>query len=220
MKTTERLPLPEAILRAAMPAFIDGGYDNTSMDEIAARAGTTKRTVYAHFGSKEQLFRAAIGKGVEYFHGTLPPLGTERPPAEELGAFAARLCELCTLERAVRLQRVAMAEAERFPDLGQLLHRDVIEGTERRVADYLLALAVSRQLGRQKPSPEWAMAMASMFVNVTTGTQRFAALLQSRELLPGPPGPEISPEVDRDQINRAVHLFLAGFYAELAGDFR
>ncbi len=217
MKTTGRLPLPEAILRAAIPTFIDGGYDNTSMDVIAARAGTTKRTVYAHFGNKDQLFRAAIAQAVEFFHSELPPFGTADNPAEELGKFAARLCELCTWDRSVRLQRVAMGEAERFPDLSQLLHRDVIERTERLVADYLLVVARARQPELRGCSLDWALAMASMFVNVATGAQRFAALLQASELLPGPPGQETSPLVDRNRIDLAVRVFLSGFYAELAG---
>ena len=214
MKKPTELPLPEAILLAAMQTFIDGGYDTTSMDEIAVRAGTTKRTVYAHFGNKDQLFRAAIAQGVEYFHETLPPLGDGRAPAEELGAFAARLCELCTFERAVRLQRTAMGEAARFPDLSRLLHRDVIERTELMVADYLLLVAAGYP-GIKPPPTDWARTMASLFVNMTTGGQRFAALLQTHDLIPGPPGKDVSPTIDRARIDLAVRTFLAGFHAAL-----
>jgi AcrR family transcriptional regulator len=211
-------PLREAVLRAAIPTFVDKGYENASMDEIAARAGTTKRTVYAHFGAKEQLFRAAIARAVELSHEILPPLGEGAglDPAVELEAFAIRYCALCIWERAVRLQRVAMGEADRFPDLGQHLHRDVIERTEQIVAGYLSVVAAERHPAAMPLAAGWALERASMFLNMATGAQRFAALLQVVEPIDGPPDNSVPPEVDPMRIGRAVRLFLAGLEAELA----
>jgi TetR/AcrR family transcriptional regulator of autoinduction and epiphytic fitness len=48
----------EAILRAAVAEFIDNGFEATSMDKIAATAEVSKRTVYNHFPSKDDLFAA------------------------------------------------------------------------------------------------------------------------------------------------------------------
>lgn len=50
----------QTILDAAQQAFIEDGYENTSMDRIAELAGASKRTVYNHFSSKEELFQAVI----------------------------------------------------------------------------------------------------------------------------------------------------------------
>jgi len=50
----------ESILDAAAESFIQDGYDNASMDRISERAGASKRTVYNHFRSKEDLFRAVL----------------------------------------------------------------------------------------------------------------------------------------------------------------
>lgn len=49
-----------AILDAAKRMFVMHGYDGVSMDQIAARAGVSKLTVYSHFGDKESLFVAAV----------------------------------------------------------------------------------------------------------------------------------------------------------------
>src|SRR5207244_1010955 len=46
----------QAILDAATTIFLRQGYLGTSMDEIAARAGVSKQTVYKHFADKERLF--------------------------------------------------------------------------------------------------------------------------------------------------------------------
>ncbi|WP_426141876.1 TetR/AcrR family transcriptional regulator [Pseudomonas sp. DWP3-1-2] len=46
----------EAIVLAAIAEFGDNGFEVTSMDRIAARAEVSKRTVYNHFPSKEELF--------------------------------------------------------------------------------------------------------------------------------------------------------------------
>src|SRR5207237_10643698 len=48
------------ILRGARRAFLAGGFGAVSMDAIAREAGVSKATVYAHFGSKEDLFGAVV----------------------------------------------------------------------------------------------------------------------------------------------------------------
>lgn len=47
-----------AILEAAEKLFLQRGYDNTSIDDVAKEAGFTKRTLYQYFIGKEDLFYA------------------------------------------------------------------------------------------------------------------------------------------------------------------
>src|SRR5713226_5254631 len=56
----ERVDKRSSILDAATEIFLDGGYLGTSMDEIAAKAGVAKQTVYAHFSNKRDLFIAMV----------------------------------------------------------------------------------------------------------------------------------------------------------------
>ena len=57
----------ESILAAAKRAFLAAGFGAVSMDTIAREAGVSKATVYAHFGSKEELFGAVIERECERY---------------------------------------------------------------------------------------------------------------------------------------------------------
>jgi AcrR family transcriptional regulator len=54
----------ESLLDAAASAFADGGYEATSMEEVATRAGVTRLIVYRHFDSKEDLYRSVLDRAV------------------------------------------------------------------------------------------------------------------------------------------------------------
>lgn len=55
----------ETFLSAAEKLFIQKGFENTSIDEVAKEAGLTKRTLYQYFVNKEDLFYAVALKGVK-----------------------------------------------------------------------------------------------------------------------------------------------------------
>jgi TetR/AcrR family transcriptional repressor of mexJK operon len=50
----------EAIARSALTLFASDGYERTTVDAIAAEAGVSKRTVYSHYGDKENLFLSVV----------------------------------------------------------------------------------------------------------------------------------------------------------------
>jgi AcrR family transcriptional regulator len=68
---------------AAVAAFSERGYHNASMDEIAAAAGISKPAVYAHFGSKDELYVECVARAAERFHRALEEAvrPVERPEA-------------------------------------------------------------------------------------------------------------------------------------------
>lgn len=49
-----------AILTAARELFLADGFDRTSVDAVAARAGVSKRTVYDYFGDKRTLLQSVV----------------------------------------------------------------------------------------------------------------------------------------------------------------
>lgn len=77
-----------SILEAAVLVFSEVGYGNSSMDRIAEAAGASKRTVYNHFQSKDELFRAVL----ERFNQDMRALKSfsydrGRPVEDQLGDF-------------------------------------------------------------------------------------------------------------------------------------
>lgn len=224
MKRVADLPLPQRILRGAFITFAERGYDKASMDEVAAIAGTTKRTVYAHFTNKESLFRAAIGMAVEWFLADLPRLDPAGDPEDELVRFASHFSDMSTWQRPVLLQRVVISEAARMPDLSVMMHRAVIEGAERRLAAFL----AERYNMDGDPGEECtevsdpvegtrAWSLARLFLNMTTGPQRFATLMAARTPAPAHPA-ESGAGRDDAWVRFAVRHFVRGLVTKRAGE--
>jgi AcrR family transcriptional regulator len=64
-------PSDEDMLDAASAIFAKEGFRAATMEEIAARAKSTKPTLYAHFGSKEELYRLCAERAADSLRGQL-----------------------------------------------------------------------------------------------------------------------------------------------------
>jgi AcrR family transcriptional regulator len=114
------------VLSAARGVFLEMGFERASMDEVASRAQTTKRSLYAHFESKEKLFLAVIDRQRGRFLERLKvPEAYSSRPAEALGQFCGRYIEVIIYEPSVQMLRVTMAETTRFPEAAAQ-HYDVM----------------------------------------------------------------------------------------------
>lgn len=51
---------PQELLDAALALFVERGYAATRLDDVAARAGVSKGTLYLYFENKEELFKAVV----------------------------------------------------------------------------------------------------------------------------------------------------------------
>lgn len=165
------------ILLAGKKVFFQSGYPLASVDRIAEVAGTTKRTVYDHFGSKEALFAEVIAFAGDQFVALLPSVG-DLPEAPEAGlrAFAARLADLVGAPDSLRFQRLVIAEAERQPAMGRALYDTAVLGAERALATYLEACVARGAL-----RPHDAAATARIVLDVATSAPRLRGLLAMTE---------------------------------------
>ena len=109
--------LSEHILWIAKDVFLEMGFERASMDVVASRAETSKRTLYAHFKSKKKLFLAVIElvRGLFLSRLRMPGDYSEKP-VDALVMFCGRYLEILLYEGSIRMIRVSMAETERFPE--------------------------------------------------------------------------------------------------------
>ena len=121
----------EAIVRAAVEEFRASGYEATSMDRIAEAAGVSKRTVYNHFASKDELFTAILWQLWEASQ-SLDALAYDpaRPLREQLLAFVAQKLRLLSDASFIDLSRVAMAELVHAPERARAMMDKLAEKEE------------------------------------------------------------------------------------------
>ena len=132
--------LREHILWAAKDVFLELGFERASMDVVAARAETSKRTLYAHFESKEKLFLAVVDLVRGLFLNRLRfPGDYAEQPADALALFCARYVEILLYADSVRMLRVSMAEAERFPEQAAQYYDVLFAQVHARLGAYLQA---------------------------------------------------------------------------------
>jgi AcrR family transcriptional regulator len=143
----------EAILETAAQAFMELGYERTSMAEIAARVGGSKATLYGYFPSKEDLLMQVVAHKIG---GQMEPLFAEM---QQHGADDARVVltrfgehfistlltpESVALRRLVIAQTIQEDVAERFWTHGPKKMFDAIES-------YLIASAKAGRLDAKNP---------------------------------------------------------------------
>jgi TetR/AcrR family transcriptional regulator, mexJK operon transcriptional repressor len=150
----------EAIVQAAMRLFLRDGFERTSVDAIAHEAGVSKRTIYNHYGDKENLFLSVIGDAYDALiaaFGQLIDQHLTDVPAdaveESIIAFAcdAALTASRSSDRAAVL-RLMMSEASHFPELRDLQKQP--RGVRGVIAERLTGLAARGLL--ELPEPEEA----------------------------------------------------------------
>ncbi|WCM86359.1 TetR/AcrR family transcriptional regulator [Acidovorax sp. NCPPB 3576] len=100
-----------AILRAAASSFQENGFDGALMNDIAQRTPCSKVTLYAYFGSKEELFYAAVVQALDdQFHDLYTVLDDIASPVREvLTRFGERFTSLVCSDDVKALRRLVMA---------------------------------------------------------------------------------------------------------------
>ncbi|MEV0640156.1 TetR/AcrR family transcriptional regulator [Streptomyces sp. NPDC050619] len=109
---------PSFLLDAAAEVFLAVGFDRTSMNEIATRAGVSKTTVYAYFRDKLELFHAVVRRSASKvslgFDQAL--LGSANDTEEKLSRVALFLLESMTEPGRLAFLRMLITERDRIPE--------------------------------------------------------------------------------------------------------
>jgi AcrR family transcriptional regulator len=163
--------LPDRILDAAQALFLAQGFEATSLNQIAARAGSTKRTLYVKVGDKAELFAAVVRRMLNDRRRKLSHVGKTATARESLTRFGENLLAIALDPDVLRLYRLIIAEAPRFPALASLMQEQVDQGARSQLAALLRAEALESRL--DVADPETA---AQLFVAMVIGAPQQAVL--------------------------------------------
>ncbi len=144
----------EAILKAAILEFRANGFDATSMDKIAASAQVSKRTVYNHFPSKDDLFAAIL---LQMWHSSAPqedaPYRPDVPLRPQLLGLMQQKMRMLNDSHFLDLARVAIAATIHSPERAEAMVMKLGEREE----GVLLWIRAAQKDGRLKPvEPQFA----------------------------------------------------------------
>ncbi len=119
---------PGELLEAALDLFVEKGFAATRSEEVAARAGVSKGTLFLYFPSKEELFKAVV---VENLAGRFTEWNREFEAYEGTTADMLRYCMRVWWERvgatkASGLTKLMLSEGNNFPELAEFYRREVV----------------------------------------------------------------------------------------------
>jgi TetR/AcrR family transcriptional regulator, mexJK operon transcriptional repressor len=188
----------DAFLAAAREVFREKGYADATLDDVIARSGGSRQTLYALFGGKQGLFEAIISDACEtIFRGLTPEQLASRAPDAVLREVGVRYLAIVTGPDCVSLNRLIIAEAPRIPELAQQYWK---LGPGRSRA--FLAEFFERQIGRGLLRMSDSRAGADHFLEMLSGTLRLQCMIGLRQ-------PPSSSEIEQI-VASAVTQFMTG----------
>ncbi|MDE5442698.1 TetR family transcriptional regulator [Bradyrhizobium sp. CSA207] len=176
-KEAEEREVRKRILGAALSAFMEGGYAQTSTLEIATRARVSKRDLYTLFGNKEAMLVACISERAQRLQVPvdLPALRDRATLGQVLTAFGTKLLTETTDPVVVAVFRLAISETVNAPKVAQTLE-SMARKPIREALRTIIANAVSAGLLAGEPE-----AMTHTFLGLLWGDLMTGLLLQTTD---------------------------------------
>jgi AcrR family transcriptional regulator len=152
---------PAELLAAALDLFVEKGYAGTRLDDVAARAGVSKGTLYLYFQNKEELLKAVVRENV------VTPLAEaaqqmrdfDGPTADLMRALISTWWKDFGASQAGGLAKLMVAESGNFPEIATFFLDEVIEPWHQ-----LLGSVIERGIKRR----EFRHVDVALFTRVLT----------------------------------------------------
>ncbi|GAP34940.1 transcriptional regulator, TetR family [Piscinibacter sakaiensis] len=141
---------PQELLAAALALFAEKGFAATRAEEVAARAGVSKGTLYLYYPSKEELLKAVIRENLSQLIAEGQGLveTAQCSTAELLLLLMHTWWDRVGNTPAAAIHKIILSEVRNFPDIGEFYGREVIVP-----AEHLLMTAVQRGIDRGEFRP-------------------------------------------------------------------
>jgi AcrR family transcriptional regulator len=191
----------DQVLKGAREVFLADGFEGASVDEIARVAGVSKATLYNYFPDKRLLFmEVARSECARQADAPMDLAAACCTPREVLRAAAGHILSVSLSDFGMRMFRICVAEADRFPDLGRQFYESGPMLIRSKIRDYLHSAAAKGEL---------------VIDDFDLAADQFAELCRA-DLVPRVLfniDPDVSEEDRRRVIDGAVETFLARYAA-------
>lgn len=187
----------DELLDSALDLFLDKGFEQATIEAIAASVGMTKRTVYARYADKAALFKASVQRAIERLivpDATLQALETDDFEATLTAVARLRVAQVMT-PAGLKLQRIINTESYRFPEIFTMAY----EQRTRQVVEFLAGL-MRREIAAGRVALVDPESAARVFLSmVVSGPVRIIVS-----------GNRITRKEIEDRLQFAIGLFLNG----------
>jgi AcrR family transcriptional regulator len=181
-----RLPeeRPQQILDAALSVFAEHGIDAAKLEEIAARAGVSKGTIYLYFSSKEELFKAVVRQRVGPAIANADRAGAVDGTAEDqLRCYLAQQWECLGEQDSEGWIRLVILEMHKYPDLAKFHWDEVVTRSNRILSDIIKRGIANGEFREVDPVAAVQMIKALILMHVLWTGPRAPAPLEHRPAL-------------------------------------
>jgi len=189
----------QAILQAAADVFQQVGFERASMEEIRARIGGSKATLYNYFPSKEKLFFEVMYKAKEFELGAITAaLNPDTDDLEqELLYFGQKLVPVLYSPEAIAIRRLAIAELG-HSNIGRVVFEGSILPIETQVAAFLRQ--AMKRGGLRTADPKTAAVHLLSLLESELLQRVLLGVMDS-----------VKPAAVKSVVRRAVEVFLSGY---------
>jgi len=188
----------EAIVQAAVAEFRTHGFEATSMDKVAATAEVSKRTLYNHFASKEDLFAEIL---MQLWHRSASQVElayrADEPLREQLLALMLQKLAMLSSDDFIDLARVAIAATIHSPERAQ----DMLARLGEKESGVLAWIKAAQKDGRLKAGD--AALAAQQLESLVKGAAFWPQVTMGQ--------PKLAPKAQKHLAAAAVDLFLSHY---------
>jgi AcrR family transcriptional regulator len=126
---------PSELLEAALEIFVERGYAAARLEDVAAKAGVSKGTLYLYYANKEELFKAVVRRSIA-------PLITEtreliEQSEDDSERLLARFLEIWWQRyggtRLAGITKLVIGEAGNFPEMARFYNGEVVSGNHELI---------------------------------------------------------------------------------------
>ena len=194
------------ILQSASAIFVAKGYEGTNMEEIAAKAGVSKQTVYKHFADKERLFAEIVLATTDQVEDVvtlvLKAFAESHDVTDTLQQLGRRFLSAVMQPELLKVRRLVIANADRMPQLGRSWYENGFERVLKALAASFARLTDQGLMRVNEP-----YVAASHFVGILLWIPVNEAMFTGNDR------PKSASELDRIA-DAAVHAFLTAYAAK------